>query len=704
MRLMQTLDLLPNVKAIRRPRTCPKAISDAATVLHSELPKKARGKLRLLLVDDDQERHDWATFVATCLGFRHSSMGEGGWAWQIGKMQAELFSSDSTAELLETMKASRKEPGGLRFDTEHDVDVLFLDLRLFERASLTVEATFFLDLIHELRSINNLNSVAPGDWPGVEESELQRLEDWCKLAIEGSRNATRNDEQYIDSLTLLPRLAAIIDADLPIILFSSTQRRRVTGLLRPYGNIITAFSKPTLQMGLTEQLIDEAFASFERAMLAAIELVYARRLRRLLLREEFSVYWKGHVEKPVEEKADEPWSVQLLIDESGEKKLTVGGFLAVYPPGVSPREVNEEIYRRYPAIRKQSKEERRKNLPTTLWNVIEILGEFGVLFVPISIGGKHSETVTAHSGGKRSSLFQDEMVEDNLHRELMRCLIELGLYVFARQVLPETASVEFHFHAPTRVLPVTRVEAETLEKVWGIQSSHGFAKHFDHNCARSLVEEVSREYRRSIFEPQPVLARAFGLNTSNPTEVAMVHALHYLADCWISNSNHPELSPMRELSIKGSYGPSFSRLLEAHRHLVHGEIAKAIAIGAPVAVNLSLTERSTAANSIVVALQDAARSMTGSDCLALAATFQQMEPEAANLKVVGLVRSVSKNDNCIQIEWGGKFFRADKRDLREPVSVGDFVQFVPRRGNRVGVFVAKEAQPAVGITATGDSQ
>lgn len=690
MKLMKTLDLLPKAEGNHWARICPEAISDAGTVLHTGLPKVARTKLRFLLIDDDQERHNWAAFVAKGLGLRQSSLGEGGWTGQIGKMQCHLAANDSAAELLKKIRVSRDEHSSLRFDLGHDIDVLFLDLRLFERTSLPVEAKFFIEVIQELRSTNSsIVDATPGDWPKVEEPELQRLEDWCNLAIEGSKSATRNDEQYIDSLTLLPRLVAILNIDLPIILFSSTQKRRVTELLRPYGNIISTFSKPALQLGNSEQLVEETLANFERATLAAIELVRGKRIRRLLIDEEFPVYWRGHVEKPIEEKADQPWSVQLLIDESGEKKLTVGGFLAVYPPGVSPSTVNDEIYSKYRVIREQTKEDRRHNLPSTLWKVMELLGDFGVLVVPISISGKRNETATANSGWNESSVFHDEMVEDNLHRELMRCLVELSLYVFARQILPESAPVEFHFHAPTRQLPVQRPEAETLDQVWGIQSAHGFAKHFDHNCARSLLEEVCREYRQSAFEPQPAVARAYGLNTARNNEVAMVHALHYLADCWISNSKHPELAPLRELSIKGTYDSRFSRLLEAHRHLVHGEIAKAIAIGALVAISLSPTERSTAANSIVVALQDAARSMTGSECLALAGALRHMQPDKANQRVVGIVRSVSKKDGSVEIEWGGKLFGAAKADLVTPVIVGDLAQFVPRRGNRVGTFIAR---------------
>jgi hypothetical protein len=695
MTLMQTLDLLPKAEGNQRARICPKAISDAGTVLHTGLPKMARTKLRFLLVDDDQERHNWAAFVAKGLGLRQSSLGEGGWTGQTGKMQCHLAATDSAAELLKKIRVSRDEHSSLRFDLGHDIDVLFLDLRLFERTSLPVEAKFFIDVIQELRSTNSsIVDATPGDWPKVEEPELHRLEDWCNLAIEGSKSATRNDEQYIDSLTLLPRLVAILNIDLPIILFSSTQRRRVTELLRPYGNIITTFSKPTLQLGNSERLVEETFANFERATLAALELVRGKRIRRLLIDEEFPVYWRGHVEKPIEEKADQPWSVQLLIDESGEKKLTVGGFLAVYPPGVSPSTVNDEIYRQFPRIRNQNKKSRRKTLPSVLWKVIEIVQSHGVLVIPISLSGKRREGATQHSGWHTSSFFQDEMVEDNLHRELMRCLIELGLYVFARQILPESATVEFFFHAPTRALPVTDSEAKALDGVWGIRSSQGLAKHLDHNSARSLLEEVFREYRQSAFNPQPVQARAYGLNTRKDTEVAQVHALHYLADCWVSDNSGSDLKPLREIEIKGNYGPAMSRLLQAHRHLVHGKIGQAIAIGTLAASDVNGTERMPAVNSIVVALQDAARLMTGPECLVLAAALRKMESEVASPILVGTVTSVEAGGDSIQVESGGRNFRATSGDLKCYLSVGDSVQFVPQRGNRIGTFVAKEVRSA----------
>ena len=719
-KLLTTLELLPMAENWQQ-CGCPKAISEAGNQLHTSLPKEARTKLRLFLVDDDQERYSWGNFLAGFLELRKSAKGEDGWVGPIGRMQSYLSATDSADDLLQMIRASRSEKTGLPFD------VLFLDLRLFERASLAVEAKFFLDLVQELRTSNHCEA-NPGDWPQVCDGDLHRLENWCNLAIEGCRSATRNDDEYIDSLTLLPRLVAILNIDLPIVIFSSTQRRRVSEILRRYGNIITTFSKPTIQLGNSQQLVDDAFQNLERATLAAMDLVRARRTRLFLINSDFTPNWEVKLDKPNEDKKDHPWSVQLLIDESektmkkkraGEekqRKLTVGGFLAIYPPGVSPDAVNDVIYQQLPDFRKQGKESRRKTLSSDLWKVIEITGyqPFDVLVIPIALGGIRTEKTTEHSAWNNSSLFYDEMVEDNLHREIMRSLVELALFVIARQMLPDSAPVEFYFHAPTRSLPVTPSDAVLLDRVWGVRSLNGLAKHFDHNCARPsilakhfdhncarpLVDELFREYRGSTFNPQPVRARAYGLNTNKQTEVAQVHMLHYLADGWVSGKKGNDLQGLKELEIKGNYGPAINRLLQAHRHLLRGEIGLAIAIGTQVASQIHGTERTQAVRSIVLALQNAALSMTGSECLDLARALRQIGHDKANQSVVGKVRSVSDKDGSAEIEWGGKVFRGSKAELNEPVSVGDEVQFVPRRGNRVGTFIAKNVQAPIPL---GDS-
>lgn len=702
-KILRWLELVPRGLDSSVRESTRESIARMATAVHQRLPGKACGALRMLLVDDDQKRHGWLKFLGESVGLRPPISDMPTWAGRIGKFPANLTATDSANEFLEKLQWCRANAGSLRFNSDEPIDLVFLDLRLFERASLRDEAAFILQVVEELQAINQTTN--SNDWPKVDERELLSIENWCKSAISDSDKATRNDEMYIEAITLLPRLAAIIDPDLPIVLFSSTQRRRVVELLKPYGTIITSFSKPALQLGHHEQRLGETFESLERAIDQALAIVSSRKLRSSFLNEDFSVYWNGHVEKPVDEESDCPWSIQILIDEEGEGKLTVGGFLLICPPGVVPSEVSDSIYASLPQIRKaknirkNKKDGWQKKLTDLLLGADKIAQKLGVLIVPIAICGDRSQTSTAYSQWSASSLFRDEMVADNLHRELMRCVIEVGLFVFARQILPEAASVEFHFHAPTRVLRVSEDEAEALDKVWGIQSWTGergdlIARHFDRDSARSLVDELFRAYVGSTFQPEPVMARGFGLNTTDSAEVSKVHAMHYLADTWLAIRDADALSHIRELSVEGDYGPKFVQLLEAHRYLVQGETAKAVAIGAPIAFTLKATQHSTAVNSIAIALQNAARALSGEERLLLAAILRHAGAEKANQKALGIVHSVSAIDGSVHIQWKGKLFKAIEKQIKSEVVVGDLVQFIPRRGNRVGSLVAQEVRQA----------
>lgn len=278
----------------------------------------------------------------------------------------------------------------------------------------------------------------------------------------------------------------------------------------------------------------------------------------------------------------------------------------------------------------------------------------------------------------------------------MRCVIELGLFVFARQILPEKAVVEFHFHAPTRVLPVSQEEASELNLAWGIDTFEGkdgrlFARHFASNSARSLLEEVFRGYHGATFEVKPVRSRAFGLSDdAHSSEKRKVYALHYLADGWLNDHSSDELSHLRDLAVEGDYGPKLSRLLEAHRCILKGQIPNAIAIGAPVALSLKQSQLTTAVNSVVVALQDAARVLSGEETIALAAILADIKRDQKDELLEGVVQSISAVDGSIKIDSGGKTFVAARRHCKTEVNRGVCVRFSPRRGNRVGSFIAMD--------------
>ena len=100
--------------------------------------------------------------------------------------------------------------------------VLLLDLRLFSSAP-TGEMQFLKD--HLLPLIKNHFLRDDLAWPPFHSDEP-------------------NSVTHLQALTWLPRVLALADMSLPIILFSSTGRRRLVQSLTDYGNIITDFEKP----------------------------------------------------------------------------------------------------------------------------------------------------------------------------------------------------------------------------------------------------------------------------------------------------------------------------------------------------------------------------------------------------------------------------------------------------------------------------
>jgi len=108
---------------------------------------------------------------------------------------------------------------------------LFLDLRLWNREQEAARV-----IAHILSAAQRVGASGAGD------DAMQRA-----LSAAASTVAGKNTQrEQLDALALLPLLLSHYDASLPIIVFSSTQQRRVTEALGHRHNIITTFSKPVL--------------------------------------------------------------------------------------------------------------------------------------------------------------------------------------------------------------------------------------------------------------------------------------------------------------------------------------------------------------------------------------------------------------------------------------------------------------------------
>lgn len=711
-RFLVTLQLVPAGCSAEVVEQSANAVARRLHQVAERLLEFDRRRFTFLLVDDCDRRHHWADFLAKQLGLRKASRqtpdstlaGTG----QIGDRPTDLYSTPSVNDLLDSITAaiSSDPPKPLSWcENSIPVDILFLDLRMFAGKRFADEAGLILRVIQIAEQYTTATASPAVDWPRFASSELRLVRDWAEKAMGGGK-ASREDEAYVLTLTLLPRLVAIIDCDLPIVIFSSTQRRRITDVLRPYGNIFTQFTKPALQLGYDSTVLQLVLESFEKATSESADLMLVRRLRRAFLKHQCDVYWRGHVEKPIDEPSGAPWTLQVLLDETGGDKerpdLTVGGFLVVYPPHVTLEEINQSIYANHPVLRQGKQALRQSDFLTLFWDIHEnVLSPKNVLLFPLALTGDSDSAHSTHTSWFGSDVFRDPRVEDNLHRELIRSVLEIAIYVFSRQILPASAEVEFHFHPPTRAIPLGRSEAEHLNRVWGIR--HGrhsagrrLAFYFQSNDARPMVDELIREYQLSFFEPRAVSARAYGLSDdSEDRKRRVVSALHYLADTWLDawrkSSAQKQDAPLMELALDGLYGDQIQCLLRSHRHLAHGRVAKSVATAATAV--LSNKQQQTAIGSVIVALQDGAAAMTGPECVELAAILwsRPAETNRPPRKLSGVVESRDTFTGALRIRFAGRYFDAKPGQVRDSnLCPGERVRFVPQQGPRVLSFIARD--------------
>ena len=208
--------------------------------------------------------------------------------------------------------------------------------------------------------------------------------------------------------------------------------------------------------------------------------------------------------------------------------------------------------RRLPSVR------RRPTLVKQLGAQIEDrAGENGIQIAAVAVAGPRENRNGAHAGDE---LF-DERRPDNLHRELVRAVLEGAIYEVARRLvhggLPTPPSVWLDVRLPTRVKPLhllanTGDENRYRTMLWedlGIETrDEGGAGrreemvHFmDEGAARALVEEVVQHYTESTFRPVSRVAVAVRLNASaapRPPDwrVSPFRArfLHYVADALLA--------------------------------------------------------------------------------------------------------------------------------------------------------------------------
>ena len=516
-----------------------------------------------------------------------------------------VLASDSHKPVVEALKKGQD----LRFafslapgqppnaEPRADPEMAVLDLRLFAGQDLDEEAKFFKSLIEIAGKRADCGNLP---WPPIDEDELRRIGDWCQTAIAShERTVTRNDQAYLEGMTLLPRLVALADPSYPVLVFSSTGRRLVAERLRPYGNLITAFEKPQVATLGDEDLSFRVASGFRRALGDALDLLAAR--RRCLALPARPVADR-HV--PVAEASTRPahaegrWTVQVFLDETGDPglgpSLTVGGLAVVFPPDVNPSEFAGDFWTT--DLRNQQRNDFGA-FKKALRDGIRIQAkriETSSPDVRIAAVAVNGQSETADSEYEGDPLF-DTRSHDNLHRELVRVVLEGAVYDVARRLVPDDlAEVDLYVWLATRrtELPhsvasekALEVYRQKLRQQWGIctewTNNKEYILYMREDSARPLVEVVRQRYAQSTFRAVGRTAVAVGLNRHG------ANFLHYVADALLSHPRKvPDVWWGRGFGKKNANGQWPSRyderlqaLLRAQRHLLAGRTVEALAEG-----------------------------------------------------------------------------------------------------------------------------
>ena len=184
--------------------------------------------LQILLVDDQAE-HGWSDWLRKCLPNANIEV---------------LTSPDRLVEELTNQLDATPGTSDLRFHFQLPAleraanPLLLLDLRLFSgkpRAEVTFYKDKLLPLIDRFKYRQDLA------WPAFSSQDISFKT--ARSAVENAALKVESPEHH-EVLTWLPRVVALADMSLPIVLFSSTGRRDLVEPFKHYGNIITSFEKP----------------------------------------------------------------------------------------------------------------------------------------------------------------------------------------------------------------------------------------------------------------------------------------------------------------------------------------------------------------------------------------------------------------------------------------------------------------------------
>lgn len=476
-------------------------------------------KVRGILVDDMFEL-GWREVLAAALGAKPE----------------DIETYGTPAELSGFCKGLVTEAGHLRMGGSIHKEgifsnpnlVLFLDLRLFQPHQRKEEASFVKVLLSLAREAQEDGPNAESlKWPGFSDAELSAVQTW--LVDPGQDQHSGR----LTALSLLPRLIALVDPFLPIVLFSSTGNRALVKPFEPYGTIITDFEKPRLWGNDPNEAARLGLSGLSRALARAEALVDARRLCYNVFRLG-SVAYKTAPFRGMNH-------LELYVDESGKagragdrdaakggierNRFVISGLLVGYSDCKSgdegPARLTREMEKPKEIVRKQDKasgktttivlrwwpanegdpylfkgrDARKQPLSGAIENVA--IDDVAKAFLDVSNGlplmGLCVEYADSQPVGQGDD-FSKEWHADNRYRVLLRTLLELFLFDLL-PVLDMKQGTSISIFVATRKRDASEFESGNeaivdLARRYGFYGAPTYLRTFDEASLRPLVFEV----------------------------------------------------------------------------------------------------------------------------------------------------------------------------------------------------------------------
>lgn len=232
-------------------------------------------------------------------------------------------SADSILKKLERLIKEGKKDNRFELSfggSDKLLEVLFLDLRLFAGKKTDSERKFFervVNLAENFAVEGSKENEFP--WRGFSEAEIDSVRRWIENK---DKKAKIEDTDYILALTFLPRIIALMDLSLPIVLFSSTGRRDIVELFKDYGNIITVFDKPKFTVDIPVDIAKNTKGKFQTAIEASLAILVGRKKCKMIY---------GLKPERAREADGNKKHIELYIDEKEETgECYPGGLFAIF--------------------------------------------------------------------------------------------------------------------------------------------------------------------------------------------------------------------------------------------------------------------------------------------------------------------------------------------------------------------------------------